>query len=96
MKKPTPAELEEREREERRIAHQRNAFTFLHPSAQVDALKRAMLQRAYDLLWEGNCEACDAITEFLPSRDVEEMLAAWLHDHTGGKPTSRWYDGVTT
>lgn len=54
-------EQDERDREEKRIARQRNCFTFLPVSPSVETLKAAMLQRAYDLLWDGRCEECDAI-----------------------------------
>lgn len=79
------------EAEEKRIANQRNLFTFLPVMAAVESLKAAMLQRAYDLLSDGDAEACDAITEFLPSRDVGEMLDAWLDDQDEGATKSRWY-----
>lgn len=86
----TPAEQEERDREDQRIARQRNLFTFLPVSPSVEALKEGMLQRAYDLLSNGDAEACDAILEFLPSRDAERMLDAWLDDQVDGRPKSRW------
>ncbi len=90
-----PVELsDERLREERRIAAQRNLFTFLPVVPIVGRLKDAMLQRAYDLLWDGRAEECDAILEFLPSRDVEAMLDAWLVDQDDTTPAenySRWY-----
>ena len=92
---PKTAEpTEERLREEKRIAAQRNLFTFLPVVPIVEQLKDAMLQRAYDLLWEGRAEECDAILEFLPSRDVEAMLDAWTNDQDDTTPAerySRWY-----
>lgn len=92
MKKPTPAQIEAHEREEKRIAGQRNLFTFLPVSASVERLKEGMLQRAYDLLTDGSAEACDAITEFLPSADVEKMLDAWTNDQDDNvKEKSRWW-----
>ena len=93
MKKrgPTKEEIEARERDEKRVAHQRNLFMFLAPSIAVETLKEGMLQRAYDLLSEGEASGCDAISEFLPSRDVEEMLNAWLDDQDKDATKSRWY-----
>ncbi len=87
---------EARDREDKRIANQRNLFTFLPPGPSAERLKAGMLQRAYDLLWDGRAEECDAILEFLPSRDVDEMLSAWLDDQDDKTTsTSRWYEGLT-
>ena len=85
------AEQERRDREEQRIARQRNLFTFLPVTQSVDRLKEGMLQRAYDLLCDGDTSGCDAILEFLPSRDVERMLDAWLDDQDNAATKSRWY-----
>jgi hypothetical protein len=52
-----------------------------------------MLQRAYDLMWDGFTTECDALVEFLPSDLVEEMFAAWEADSMGREPRSRFYDG---
>lgn len=49
------------------------------------------LQRAYDVLWEGDGEACDAITAKLPDKDVKAMLDAWLDDQCGDAPKSKWH-----
>lgn len=51
----------------------------------------AELQRAYDVLWEGEAEACDEITARLPEKDVLEMLNDWLNDQCGQEPKSKWY-----
>lgn len=55
----------------------------------------AELQRAYDCIWEHDCEGCDAITARLPGKPVREMLDAWLDDDFNyGKPgykPSRWH-----
>lgn len=85
MKKPTitKEEQEAREREEDRIAGQRNLFTFLPVVPAVELLKEGMLQRAYDLLTDGDAEACDAILEFLPSTDARRMLDAWARGYAG-------------
>ena len=48
----------------------------LPSSNSTDRLKEAMLQRAYDLLWDGDTDGCDALIEFLPSDDVTKMLDA--------------------
>lgn len=86
-------EQERRDREDKRIANQRNLFMFLPVTASVDALKKGMLQRAYDLMWDGEAEQADAIMEFLPSRDVNQMLDAWLDDFTtdDAAPKSEWH-----
>lgn len=49
------------------------------------------LQKAYDLLCDGDGEGCDAITAVLPVDNVKEMLDAWLDDQDGRLPRSRWY-----
>jgi hypothetical protein len=58
------------------------------------------LQRAYDLLWDGDCEGCDKITAKLPEDRVIAMLNCWSqdwendYDHRRGKPgvkMSEWY-----
>lgn len=52
----------------------------------------AELQRAYDLLWEGDGEGCDAITAYLPDKDVKAMLDAWLDDQDPSNTTkSKWH-----
>lgn len=52
----------------------------------------AELQRAYDLLWSGDCEGCDAVTARLPEPDVKVMLDAWLDDQDPKiKTKSRWH-----
>lgn len=83
------------ETEERRIARQRNKFTFLPPSEAKDVLMRAMIQRAYDLLWDGDTAGCDAILEFVPSDAAVSMLNDWSDDVAkhGDVVRSKWYDG---
>src|SRR5688572_23338666 len=71
------------ENEERRVEQQRTLFTMLPSCNAVDRLKVAMLQRAYDLLWDGDAMGCDALTEFLPSKDVDKMMACWSADFEG-------------
>lgn len=78
--------------EDRRIERQRTLFVMLPPSDATDRLKQAMLQRAYDLLWDGDAFGCDAILEFLPSDDVVKMLDAWSDDaEDNGGPKSHWH-----
>jgi hypothetical protein len=79
-------------REEKLIEQQRTLFAMLPSSNAADRLKEAMLQRAYDLLWDGDGNGCDALLEFLPSNDVEALLQAWGEDFDDERPVkSRWY-----
>jgi hypothetical protein len=82
--------------EEKRIGKQRTLTAMLPDTRSVDALKAAMLQRAYDLLWDGDWSACDAIIEFLPSADVEKMLNAYDQDQDPKRAEkSQFYAGGT-
>lgn len=79
--------------EMKRIERQRNLMTMLPDTRSLDTLKEAMLQRAYDLMWDGDCAGTDALTEFLPSRDVTRMFEAWEQDQIAGdQPRSPFYD----
>ena len=69
----------------------RTLFNVLPDSREKTRLEEAMLQFAYDLMWEGNCAGVDSITEFLPSDDVKAMFGAWEQDMFGDKPKSKWY-----
>lgn len=80
-----------RDADRKRVDRQRTLFAGIVNGPAKEALKKAMLQRAYDLLWDGDASGCDALLEFLPSREVEQMLEAWSDDQTGGKPRSAWY-----
>jgi len=80
--------------EERRIGRQRTKFNMLPSSRSTDELRDAMLQRAYDLMWDGMCTECDALVEFLPSADVERMFAAWESDQDGKTPKSKFYEAA--
>jgi hypothetical protein len=52
----------------------------------------AELQRAYDLLWDGDCEGCDEITAKLPTKDVSAMLDAWMDDQDPKNTVkSKWH-----
>jgi hypothetical protein len=81
--------------EEKRVERQRTLFAMLPSSDATDRLKAAMLQRAYDLLWDGDALGCDAILEFLPSGDVDALLNAWSADFDDGKnPKTKWHKGA--
>lgn len=82
--------------DQKRIERQRTLFAMLPDTAAVDRLKAAMLQRAYDLLWDGDCLACDALSEFLPSSDVERMLTAWENDQRADAERSEFFSATTT
>jgi len=77
--------------EERRCERQRTLFALLPDCHATDRLKEAMLQRAYDLLWDGDALGCDALIEFLPSVDVERLLGNWSSDFEGEEPKSKYY-----
>lgn len=78
--------------EEKRIGRQRTLMEMIPDSRAKDQLKAAMLQRAYDLMWNGQGTECDAILEFLPSKDAERMFAAWESDQFGKNPRSPFYE----
>lgn len=80
------------QREQKRIDRQRTLFAMIVTSEAKSAFQRAMLQRAYDLLCDGDATACDALCEFLPSIEVDAMLSAWSQDQDAGKPLSKWYE----
>lgn len=79
------------EDDEMRVERQRGLFGMLPSLNAVDRLKEALMQRAYDLLWDGNCDGCDAILEFLPSKDAEIVLSAFGNDQDGKQPSSRFH-----
>lgn len=79
--------------EDRRTERQRTLFAMLPPGNAVDRLREAMLQRAYDLLWDGDPLGCDALIEFLPSADVDRMMNAWSSDFDGDAQKSKWHGG---
>ena len=84
------------EAEKVRVERQRTLFTMLPVYAAVDRLKEAVMQRAYDLMWDGATDACDALLEFLPEADAEVVLSSWEADTTaiGDVPRSRFYGGA--
>lgn len=75
----------------RRIERQRTLFAMVSDASAKDRLKEAMLQRAYDLMCEGHPEACDALCEFLPEKEADMMMNAWLDDQTDEGPKSKWH-----
>lgn len=79
--------------EERRIERQRSLFNALPSSTATDRLQAAMMQRAYDLMWDADGLAADAVLEFLPSDRAIEVLDAWEGDQDGDKPKSKWHGG---
>lgn len=78
--------------DKRRIERQRTAFTMIEYTRGVERLLNEMLQRAYDLMWEGDALASDAILEFVPEAEAIKMLDAWTDDQMGKAPKSKWYD----
>jgi len=66
--------------EKKRVERQRTLFTMLPVSAAVDRLKDAMMQHAYDLMWNGDTAGTDALLEFLPSKEADRVLDAWEAD----------------
>jgi hypothetical protein len=78
--------------QEKRVERQRTLFAMLPSTNATDRLKDAMLQRAYDLLWDGDSMGCDALIEFMPERDVTRMLDAWSHDFEGDVPKSKFHE----
>lgn len=80
--------------EQKRIDRQRTLMAMVPDSRAKSDLRGAMLQRAYDLLWDGDCAGCDALIEFLPSLEVGQLLDAWQDDQEGRKPRSPWFHGL--
>lgn len=74
-----------------RVERQRSAFAMVPDTPSLTNLKDMMLQRAYDLLWDGDPMGCDAILEFIPSKDAEKLLNAWSNDFEGDRDRSSWY-----
>lgn len=81
----------EQRKEDKRIAEQREAFDDLPEGPIRDHVKNLMLQRAYDLMWDHQPEAADALVEFLPEDEVSAMFDAWMEDQLGDGPKSKWY-----
>ncbi len=79
------------EHDERRNEQQRSLFATLPDCHSKDRLKHAMMQRAYDLLWDADTCGADALLEFLPSADAERTLNAWSNDFESEGPRSEFY-----
>jgi hypothetical protein len=73
-----------------RVECQRAAF---YRAKSAQEIRDLMLQRAYDLMWDGDGGACDALIEFLPEADVDRMFNAWENDQHGKEPKSEFYEG---
>jgi hypothetical protein len=71
-------------KERQRIAVQRAmwaALPELGPGfVAAETLKKAMLDRAWELLDRGEYEACDALLEFIPEKDAKAMLNEYFKD----------------
>jgi hypothetical protein len=78
--------------EDKRIGRQRTKMAMVPDTRAKDTLMEAMLQRAYDLMWDGDALSCDAILEFLPSAMAEKMFTAWDSDQFGKNPRSPFYE----
>lgn len=78
--------------DESRIERQRTLFGVLPSCNAADRLKSAMMQRAYDLMWDGQCTECDALLEFLPSTDAEKVLSAWENDQDPKNERTAFYE----
>lgn len=72
------AEAAEMQRNENRIATQRALWAAVPPSPELEALKRAMFDRALELLNDGRPDETDAIVEWLPEADVTQAFNDWL------------------
>lgn len=77
--------------EERRIERQRSLFSMLPSCNATDRLKNAIMQRAYDLLWEGFSTECDTLLEFLPSKDTDKVLSSWESDQSNSGEKTEFY-----
>lgn len=86
------AERREQEHHKRVVAELERIFT---TETRRRKIAEAMLQRAYDHLWDGRAEACDALLEWLPEKMVRRMLDAWLDDQEprdeSSPPLSKWH-----
>lgn len=77
--------------DEKRAERHRTLFAMLPSSDATDRLKEAMMQRAYDLLWDGDSFGCDALLEFIPSADANRLLSSWSDDQDDKEPKTKWY-----
>lgn len=79
--------------EQQRIERQRTLFAMVPDTSSLTRLKEAMLQRAYDCMWDGDPASCDALLEFLPEKDADKLLDAWSNDWEAEGERSHWYGG---
>lgn len=79
--------------ETKRAEKQRTLFAMLPSCNATDRLKVAMMQRAYDVLWDGDATACDALLEFIPSKEADALMDSWSRDWESDAPKSQWYGG---
>ena len=79
-------------REQRRIDRQRSLFASVPQGDDFARLRGAMMQRVYDLMWDGDCAGADALAEFLPLARAEEAFSAWEHDQQPDGERTRFYD----
>ncbi len=66
--------------EQKRIARQRRLFFLIPDGPEKDELKKAMIDRAWDLLDAGYPGASDQLLEFVPEADAEAMHAEYFKD----------------
>ncbi len=66
--------------ENERIAKQRAAFDALPECKWKQALKQAMLDRAWRLLDDGYTEAADMLLEFVTENDATDLLDEFFKD----------------
>lgn len=74
------AEAATMQQEAERVAYQESLWNAVPDGPEKAALKAAMLQRAYDLMNEGDGTQTDAICDFLPKADVLAMFDQWERD----------------
>src|SRR6185312_7073486 len=60
--------------DQKRVERQRTCLVMVPDSAAKARLERAMLQQAYNFMWDGYCQACDALTEWLSADAVDVMF----------------------
>lgn len=65
-------------KEGKRIEAQRTRFAMIPDSTAKDRFKDTVINRAWELLDIGACDACDALLEFVPSADAEKMLSEYF------------------
>ncbi|WP_331326465.1 hypothetical protein [Methylobacterium fujisawaense] len=61
-----------------RVMRQRALWRALPDCEPKEALRKAMLDQAWELLDANRGEACDALLEFLPESDQDQLLRAFF------------------